>query len=62
GTWETIGGKTIELPKLPNVMSREDRLRMMPSPVAGEGSIQEQREFLRLLNEESRNLGIPEYK
>ena len=62
GTWETMAGKIIELPKLPKMMNREDILRMMPGPVAGEGSIQKQREFLRLLNEESRNLGIPEYK
>jgi len=62
GSGETMAGKTAELPRLPNLMNREDRLRMMPGPVAGEGSIQKQREFLRLLNEESRNLGIPEYK
>lgn len=62
GAWETMAGKIIELGKLPKMMNREDKLKIMPGPVAGEGSIPKQREFLRLLNEESRNLGIPEYK
>jgi hypothetical protein len=62
GTGETIAGKTLELPKMQKIINREDRLKAMPAPVAGEGSIQKQKEFLRLLNEESRYLGIPEYK
>lgn len=62
GTGEIMGGKTIEIPKLPDGIKREDRLRIIPGPVAGEGSLEKQREFKRLLNEESRYVGIPEYK
>ncbi len=60
GASEIYEGKTVELPKL--IDSREDRLRNMPGPVAGKGSLEQQKEFIRLLNQESRNLGIPEYK
>lgn len=62
GAGETMAGKTAELPKLPEMINREDKLRMMPGPVAGEGSIEKQKKYLGLLNEESRNLGIAEYK
>jgi hypothetical protein len=60
GTGEIMAGKTIELPKLTN---REDRLRAMnPGLVGGEGALEKQKEFIRLLNEERRNLGLSEYK
>ena len=58
-TPEVMKGKTVELPKL---KAREDRLGNLPGPIAGKGSLEEQIEFIRLLNEESRNLGISEYK
>ncbi|MDH4266321.1 MAG: carboxypeptidase-like regulatory domain-containing protein [Deltaproteobacteria bacterium] len=60
GTGEIMEGKTIELSKL---TTREDRLRAMkPGLVIGEGALEKQREFIRLLNEERRNLRLPEYK
>ncbi len=62
GDGEIMEGKALELPKLLKNMNKVDRLRVIPGPVAGEGSLEKQREFIRLLNEESRNLGIPEYK
>jgi hypothetical protein len=62
GTGEIMEGKTIELPKLPKLMKREEILRAIPGPVAGEGALEKQREFIRLINEECRNLGLPEYK
>jgi hypothetical protein len=55
-------GEAVELPKLIN---REDRLRSMPSPIHGDEDrifYNEQGMFIRLINEESRNLGIGEYK
>lgn len=60
GAWETMAGKIIELPKLPNVMSREDVLMAIPGPVIGEGSLEKQKEFIRLINEGKKNLGLPE--
>jgi hypothetical protein len=51
-------GENVELPTL---TKREDRLRAIPSPVGGENFPEKQKEFIRLLNEESRNLGIPAY-
>ena len=50
-------GEVIELPKL---IKREDRLRALPGPIAGENSLKKQKEFIRLINEESKYLGIPE--
>ncbi len=55
-----MAGKTIELPKLPDMMSREDVLMAIPGPVIGEGSLEKQKEFIRLINEEKKNLGLPE--
>jgi hypothetical protein len=55
GNGEVAEGKQIELPKL---TAREDRLKSLPGPVAGEGAWEKQREFIRLLNEESRKLGL----
>lgn len=57
GEGEVLAGKTIELPKL---TGREDRVRNIPGIVAGEGSMEKQTEFIRLINEEKRNLGLPE--
>ena len=60
GTGEIMEGKTIELPR---VTDKEDRLKAMrPGPVAGEGSLEKQKQYIRLLNEESRHLGIQENK
>ena len=50
-------GETVELPKL---IRREDRLMVLPGPVAGENALMKQKEFIRLINEESKYLGIPE--
>ena len=50
--------KTFELPKLTN---REDRIRAQSISIpAGEGVLEKCRELIRLMNEESRNLGLPE--
>jgi hypothetical protein len=59
GTGQIMEGKTIELPKLIN---REDRLRTLPGPVRAKGVSKKQKEFIRLINEERRNLGLDEYK
>ncbi|MEW6419990.1 MAG: hypothetical protein AB1480_18055, partial [Nitrospirota bacterium] len=49
----------IELPKL---TSREDRLRALPGAVTGylpgEDAWEKQKEFIRLINEERKNLGL----
>ena len=53
---EGIGeGGTLELPKL---TKREDRLRALPGPVGGEGTLEKQKEFIRLINQESGDLGL----
>ena len=62
GAWETTAGKTIELPKLPKSLTREDTLRALPAPVMGEGALEKQKEYIRLINEESKNLGFSELK
>ena len=50
--------KTFELPKLTN---REDRIRAQGiSSPEGEGTVEKLKEFHRLINEESRNLGLRE--
>ena len=55
---EFTATKTFELPKLTN---REDRIRAQSISIpAGEGVLEECRELIRLMNEESRNLGLPE--
>ena len=67
GTGQIIEGKIIELPKL---VRREDRLiAMMIGPIDSVSDpslrrkfLEKQIEFLRLLNEECRNLGISEFK
>jgi hypothetical protein len=57
GIPESTGGQVVELPRLKN---REDRLRALPGPIAGENALEKQKEFIKLINEESRSLGIPE--
>ena len=57
GQDKVADGITVELPKL---TSKEDRLRALPSPVAGENALKKQKDFLRLINEESKYLNIPE--
>lgn len=47
-----------ELLGLRKLKTREERLRAMPGPVGGEGALEKQREFIRLLNEEAKNLGL----
>jgi hypothetical protein len=61
GNDKIIEGKTIELPKLTN---REDRLRSKPGAIEGKNALKKQKEFIRLINEERRNLGLSgeEYK
>ena len=54
-TDDLIGGGTAELPKLTN---REEGLSSLPAPVGGEGALEKQREFIKLINEESKNLGL----
>jgi len=55
---EFTATKTFELPKLTN---REDRIRAQSISIpAGEGVLEKCRELIRLMNEESRNLGLPE--
>ena len=48
-------GETVEIPKLTN---KEDRLRNLPGPINGR---EKQKEFIRLINEESRYLGLRKY-
>jgi hypothetical protein len=60
GTGEIIEGKTIELPKLPRLIQREDISRNLPRPVSGEGAWEKQKKFIRLINEERKNQGLPE--
>ena len=48
-------GEILELPKLTN---REDRLRALPGPIVGEMPFEKEKEFIRLINEESKNLGL----
>lgn len=50
-------GKAVELSRL---SSKEDRLRALPGPVPGENALKKQKEFIKLINIESKNLGIPE--
>ncbi len=59
-----MGGASVELPKIINY---EDRRRALPYPIyeneeTREKFLKKQREFIKLINKESRNLGIPEYK
>jgi hypothetical protein len=67
GAGQITGGKTIVLPKLTN---REDRLRNCPNTISSSSDDpreykkikKKQLEFLRLINEERRNLGLSEFK
>ncbi len=68
GSGQITGGKTIVLPKLKN---REDRMRSFnlgpirsssDDPKIKKKFLKKQLEFLRLLDEEARNLGLSEYK
>ncbi|MBI4822833.1 MAG: hypothetical protein HY805_01190 [Nitrospirae bacterium] len=50
-------GGVVELPRL---TEREDRLKAYRvGPVSGVGAYKKQKEFIRLLNEESKTLGLP---
>jgi hypothetical protein len=54
-------GEMVELPKL---ITREDRRRSLPSPIHRDGNgkvYAKQGAFIKLINEESHNLGIGEY-
>ena len=58
GPGENMVGKRLELPKL---TEREDRLRAQSISLAGgESALEKQRELIRLINEERRNLGLQE--
>jgi len=61
GQDKVAGGITVELPKLTN---REDRKRSLPSPFHKDGNgsfYSKQGTFIKLINEESRNIGLSEY-
>jgi hypothetical protein len=49
---------TSEIAELPKLTNREDRLRVMPSPVSGQGAWEKQNEFIKMINEERKNLGL----
>ena len=57
GIGEITEGGNVELPKL---LKKEDMLRVLPAPVSGENALEKQKEFIRLINKERKNLGIPE--
>jgi hypothetical protein len=56
-TDQIMEGKTVEF-ELPKLTNREDRLRAIPGAIAGKNSLEKQKEFIRLINEEGRNLGL----
>ena len=56
GNGEIHKGKSVI--ELPELKKKEDRLKVLPGPVSGEGALEKQREFIRLLNEESGSLGL----
>ena len=65
GRDEVIAGETAELPKL---VTREDRLRSLPDYIYSSGGsmhkeeiINKQKEFIRLLDEERKSLGLKGY-
>lgn len=62
GTGEIMEGKTIELSKLPEQMNREDILMAVPGPIMGESALEKQRQFIKLMNEGKKSLGLPEIK
>jgi hypothetical protein len=46
---------------LPKLTNREDRIKAQSISIpAGEGALQKLGELIRLINEERRNLGLPE--
>ena len=63
GNDKVADGEPVELPRL---ASREARLRSLPTYIYGDSKytpeefLAKQKEFLRLINEESRNLGLTE--
>ena len=58
GSGETMAGKIIELPRLE---LREDRIKTMAhGPIVAEGALEKQKEFVRLINEERKSLGLQE--
>lgn len=52
-----LRGEDTELPKLTN---KEDRIRVLPSCITGKNAIEKQKEFIRVINDESKNLGLEE--
>ena len=56
GPGEIMEGKTLELPRF---RREKDRVRNIPGIAAGENALEKQKELIRLINEESRNLGLP---
>jgi hypothetical protein len=68
-TDQIMEGKTVEF-EFPRLTNREDRLKVLPETISSSSEgpreykkIQKkQMEFLRLINEERRNLGLTEYK
>ena len=61
GSDKVAMGVTVELPYL---TSKEDRRRCLPSPLQRDGNgefYSKQASFIRLINEESRSIGIGEY-
>ena len=59
GNDRVADGETVELPRVTN---REDRLRALPGPVRAEGASEKQKEFIKVINEERRFLGLDIYK
>jgi len=63
GNHKVADGETVELPRL---TEKKERLRNLPGDIWGDSKYtpkeaqQRQKEFIRLINEESRNLGIGE--
>ena len=62
-TDQIMEGKTVEF-DLPRLTNGEDRLKGLPGVIEGRNSLKKQKEFIRLINEERRNLGLTgeEYK
>jgi len=59
-----MGGASVELPKIKNY---EDRRKALPYPIYDKEEtrdifLKKQREFIKLINKESRNLGLKEHK
>ena len=58
GEGEVMEGKAIELPEV----SGKDRIMNLPHPLVGERvPFEKEKEFIRLINEERRKLGLGEY-